>query len=227
MCGRFTLRTNWALIARTFQLERWEDQRPRYNIAPESSVACIRHQAETGARELVPMQWGLIPSWAKDPTMGRKLINARGESVATKPSFRSAFRARRCLVLADGFYEWQRAGAKKKPFYIRLRHDQPFAMAGLWERWGGNGLELQTCTIITTDANSLLQPVHHRMPVILHLDNLDDWLDPDRGRGTELLQPYPSEELTLFPVSEVVNRATNNLPQCIEPLTQETQRPLF
>ncbi len=210
-----------------FQLERWEDLRPRYNIAPESNVACVRLNAADRSRECVQMQWGLIPSWAKDPTIGRKLINARGATVAEKPSFRSAFRSRRCLVLADGFFEWQREGKKKQPFYIRLQHDQPFAFAGLWERWTNNGLDLQTSTIITTEANELLRPVHDRMPVILHLNDVEDWLDPARGRGEELLRPYPAHEMSLFPVSDVVNRATRDMPECIEPFSAPTQRRLF
>ena len=227
MCGRFTLRTNWARIARDFQLEGWEELQPRYNIAPESPIACVRRNPASGARELVQLRWGLIPAWAKDPTIGRQLINARGESVAEKPSFRSAFRSRRCVVLADGFFEWQRDGGRKKPFYIRLKDERPFAFAGLWERWQQPGLDLQSCTIITTAANELLRPLHDRMPVILHLQDVDDWLNPDNDRGKSLLQPYPNEEMTFFPVSELVNRASQDVPQCIERVATTTQKTLF
>lgn len=218
MCGRFTLRTSWTQIARMFQLEQWEELRPRFNIAPESTVACVRINPQTGLRECTPLRWGLIPSWAKDPTIARKLINARSETVAEKPSFRSAFRARRCLVLADGFYEWQRVGKRKQPYYIRLEPDHPFAFAGLWERWSHNGAEVQSCTILTTDANERLLPVHNRMPVILHAHDTADWLDPASNRAAELMVPYPAEEMTLFPVSEIVNRSTCDEPECIQRL---------
>jgi putative SOS response-associated peptidase YedK len=217
MCGRFTLRTNWTQIARVFQLEQWDELRPRYNIAPESMIACVRLNPETGRRECVSLRWGLIPSWSKDATIARKLINARSETVAEKPSFRSAFRARRCLVLADGFYEWLREGKKKQPYYIRLEPDQPFAFAGLWERWSREGVDVQTCTILTTDANERLQAVHNRMPVILDPKDAADWLDPAAGRADELMVPYPSDAMTLFPVSDIVNRATFDAPECIQP----------
>lgn len=218
MCGRFTLRTNWNWIAQTFQLEQWEEQRARYNIAPETLLACVRPGAGGVGRELAMLRWGLIPSWAKDPTIARNLINARGETVAEKPSFRGAFRSRRCLVIADGFYEWRKEGSKKQPVYIRMAQDRPFAFAGLWERWNQGSVATETCTIITTEANELLRPVHDRMPVILSERDYDAWLDPGRG-GVELLRPYPSSEMTWFPVSTLVNRASHDDPACVEPIT--------
>lgn len=218
MCGRFTLRTSWNLIAQSFQLRHWEETKPRFNIPPETLLACVRSGGTPETHELVSLRWGLIPSWAKDPTIARKLINARGETVAEKPSFRSAFRSRRCLILADGFYEWKKEGTKKQPVYIRLKEDRPFAFAGLWERWTYEGTTTETCTIITTSANELLTPVHDRMPVILAPEDHDDWLIPDRGRGAELLRPFPSEAMTYYPVSTMVNRATVDDPACIQPL---------
>lgn len=222
MCGRFSLRTNGAALAEQFQLLEPPTLEPRYNIAPTQPVAVVR-QSELG-RALGVVQWGLVPSWAKDPTMGSKMINARAETVAEKPAFRAAFKQRRCLVLADGFYEWQPTSMRqtKQPFYIHRQDDKPFAFAGLWEYWEGAEGALETCTIITTEANELVRPIHERMPVIIAPDNYGQWLDPTTKQATplqELLQPYASDALEAYLVSRAVNNARNESPECIAPVT--------
>lgn len=180
-------------------------------------IATVR-LAPNNSRELAFLRWGLVPSWADDPAIGYKMINARGETVATKPSFRKAFKARRCLVVADGFYEWQKTDGKKQPHYIRLKHDGPFAFAGLWEHWGRDGTEIDSCTIITTDANELMAPIHNRMPVILAPTDYDVWLDPaveEVERLQPLLRPFPAGEMTAYPVSTVVNSPRNETEECV------------
>jgi putative SOS response-associated peptidase YedK len=167
--------------------------------------------------------WGLIPSWAKDPAIGSRMINARGETLAEKPSFRSAFRRRRCLIPADGFYEWQQVpGHKTKtPMYIRLKSGEPFAFAGLWESWNApDGSNILSCTIITTSPNALMQPIHNRMPVILPASAYAQWLEPGEQNPADLqplLQAYPPEEMTAYPVSTLVNRPENDVAACIQP----------
>jgi putative SOS response-associated peptidase YedK len=230
MCGRFTLSQPVEAIASIFQLKEVPNLEPRYNIAPTQLVPTVLQtftQSDAGGKDKVLRQfqllrWGLIPSWAKDPAMGAKLINARAETVAEKPSFRSAFRHRRCLVIADGFYEWRRQEGKKQPFYFRLQNGQPFAFAGLWERWQDpKGEAIASCTILTTAANELLQPIHDRMPVILDSKDYDLWLDPAVQKPEQLqqlLQPYPSEVMLSYPVSTKVNNPANNTPECINSL---------
>ena len=222
MCGRFTLNKSGEAIASAFQLNEVPQLLPRYNIAPTQLVPTVLHTAENSNRQFHQLRWGLIPSWAKDPQMGTRLINARAETVTEKPSFRSAFRQRRCLVIADGFYEWQRQERKKQPFYFQLQNGQPFAFAGLWERWRSpDGEEIQSCTILTTEANEILRPIHDRMPVILDSKDYDLWLDPE-VQNTEplqqLLRPYPSEAMTSYAVSTKVNNPANNTPECINSL---------
>lgn len=226
MCGRYTLKTTPAVvIADQFHFEELSDIKPRYNIAPSQAVVSVRMNSGSTTREGVMLKWGLIPSWAKDPAIGMKLINARAETVADKPSFRKAFRQRRCLVLADGFYEWQKEGHTKQPFYIRMKDDHPFAFAGLWEQWmDADGKPLETCALLTTEPNELMGPIHHRMPVILKTDAYDPWLDPtlhDVSKLTPLLQSYPAEEMIADPVGRLVNNARFDDPRCIEPLAQE------
>lgn len=221
MCGRFTLTSPDSGIAAQFHLLDLPSLEPRYNIAPTQPVAAVRMVAEGAARELVLLHWGLIPFWAKDRQVGARLINARSETVADKPSFRDALRRRRCLVLSDGFYEWQKQEGGKQPFYFRLRGGGPFGIAGLWERWEGPDEVIESCTLITTEANDLLRSIHDRMPVIVHPKDYDLWLD--RGvRQSELLlpmlRPYPSEEMLAYPVSRRVNDPDNDDPQCIQPL---------
>lgn len=218
MCGRFTLSQPAAAIASAFQLEEIPNLEPRYNIAPTQLVPTIL-QTEQGKRQLQMLRWGLIPAWAKDASMGTRLINARAETVNEKPSFRSAFRQRRCLVVADGFYEWQHQAGKKQPFYFRLQNEQPFAFAGLWERWKSPDEEIiESCTILTTEANELLRPIHERMPVILNPDDYNLWLDPTVQKSEklqQLLHPYPTEAMTSYAVSTKVNNPNNNTPDCI------------
>ena len=222
MCGRYTLSQLPEAIAQTFGIQQVLDLQPQYNIAPTQIVAAILHNPESNRRELQQLRWGLIPSWAKDPGISVKMINARAETVAEKPSFRAAFKRRRCLVVADGFYEWQRQENKKQPFYFRLQDEQPFGFAGLWEQWQSpEGKEVASCTIVTTEANELMQSVHNRMPVILKPEDYDLWLNPQlQAPDTlqQLLQPYLSEAMTAYPVSTVVNSPKNNTPECIVPI---------
>jgi putative SOS response-associated peptidase YedK len=173
---------------------------------------------EDDKRKLEILHWGLIPSWARDPAIGNKMINARAETVPKKPSFRSAFKKRRCLVLADGFYEWQKTDDGKQPYHIKMQDDSPFAFAGLWETWK-NGEEIRSCTIITTDANDLMSEIHHRMPVILHPEDYAMWLDPDFDEKeplTSLLKPYPADTMEAYAVSRRVNKPSNNEPSIFE-----------
>lgn len=224
MCGRFTLRTPAADVARYFDLAEIPSLEPRYNIAPTQTVAVVRADA-AGQRTLDGLAWGLVPSWATDPAIGSRLINARAETVAEKPAFRNAFRQRRCLVAADGFYEWQRAGRQKQPYYLTAANGGPLALAGLWEQWQRNGQAIVSCAIITTDANECVTQVHDRMPVILAPDAWPRWLDPELKEPAavqSLLKPCPPETLVAFPVSTAVNRATYDRNDCIEPLIQAT-----
>lgn len=190
---------------------------PRYNVAPTQEVAAVL--GEDDERHLEMLRWGLIPSWADDSGIGSRMINARSETVAEKPSFRKAFKERRCLIVADGFYEWQKTNDGKQPYYIRMRDGSPFAFAGLWESWGKHGEEIRSCTILTTDANDLVGEVHHRMPVILPPENYDLWLDPDVREAEpllDLLRPHPDDVMEAYPVSRRVNKPSNDEPGCIE-----------
>jgi putative SOS response-associated peptidase YedK len=225
MCGRFTLNQSPEALAEIFDVQQVPHLAAEYNIAPTQMVATVRQNPESEKREFKQLHWGLIPSWAKDPKMGVKLINARAETAAQKPAFRSAFKHRRCLVLADGFYEWQRQQGKKQPFYFRLQDGQPFAFAGLWERWETpTNDEIISCTILTTAANELLQPIHERMPVILEPQDYDLWLD-SQVQTPETLQPllrsYLAPAMTAYPVSTLVNNSRHNSSECIMPLSGE------
>ena len=225
MCGRFNLKTPSNRVAETFGLAADPGWEIRFNIAPTQPIPVILEA--DGMRQGSEFQWGLVPSWVKDPTIGHRMFNARGETVATKPSFRSAFQRRRCLIPADGFYEWQKGrGKTKQPFQIRLHDEQTMAFAGLWERWlSADGSELFTCTIITTEANSLLVELHERMPVILEPNDFGRWLDPElqEAEGVEdLLRPYPADSMMMNPVNPIVNNARNETPRCIEPAPRET-----
>ena len=225
MCGRFTLSSPGEVLAALFELAEVPEITPRYNIAPTQSVVAV-HASEGTGRHCEMMHWGLIPSWADDPAIGARMINARAETVATKPSFRSAFRQRRCLVVADGFYEWQKTERRKQPHYICLRGGRPFAFAGLWENWesrdsASTPASIRSCTIITTEPNELVAPLHNRMPVILAPDDYPQWLDTDirsPERLAPLLTPYPGEAMTAHPVSTLVNTPANDNPECIEPI---------
>jgi len=230
MCGRFTLRTPAAVLIEHFDLDVRDDRQlalfgPRYNIAPTQDVVVVRADAANGSRTASMMRWGLLPSWSKGVASGAPLINARSESLAEKPAFRSAFRSRRCLIPADGFYEWQQlAGAakgKKQPFWIHRPDGGPFAFAGLWERWRDPSAELaiESCTIVTTGANAALCELHDRMPVILATGDYGTWLDPkvdEPGMLQHLLTACGDDELVAEPVSTHVNRVANDDPRCIE-----------
>jgi putative SOS response-associated peptidase YedK len=190
---------------------------PRYNIAPSQLVNIVR-QDVSGHRELVPVNWGLIPAWAKDPSIGHSLINARAETVAEKPSFRSAYRHRRCLIPASGYFEWQKEDDKKQPWYIKGHEDRPLSIAGLWEHWQSpDGSEIQTCAIITTTANVLMAPIHDRMPLILPRESIDTWLDINAhlDEVAALLHPCDHEVLNFYPVSNLVNNPKFDSPSCI------------
>ena len=219
MCGRYTLATPANNLVEQFEIEEYPSASIAlsYNIAPTQEVAAVLVEEEK--RKLEMLRWGLIPAWADDPSVGNKMINARAETVSEKPSFRKAFKDRRCLVLTDGFYEWQRTPDGKQPYYIHMSDGSPFAFAGLWEIWR-DGEEIRSCTIITTEANELVGEVHHRMPVILHPEDYELWLDPDfeeKEALTSLLRPYPSGAMEAYPVSRRVNSPSNNAPDCIEP----------
>ena len=196
------------------------DWQPRYNIAPTQTIPAIV-ATEGGDRQFKPLRWGLIPSWSKDPAIGAKLINARSETVAEKPSFRSAFKQRRCLIVADGFYEWRKQSGKKQPFYFSLENGSPFAFAGLWEHWhDAEATQLETSTILTTVANQTVAQVHDRMPVILPAESYDRWLDPtaDPSDLKALLRPYDSTLMIAYPVGLSVNSPRNDTLECTSPL---------
>ncbi len=226
MCGRFTLRTPGNLIIRQFALNFHGQLLPRYNIAPTQMVPVVRGLD----RQTTPLRWGLVPFWSKEPTARRAMINARSETAATKPAFRNAFRKQRCLIPADGYFEWRREGKQKQPYWIRMQDDRPFLMAGLWERWSDRTAEeeadpLETFTILTTSANRLTSEIHDRMPVILGPNDYDRWLDPesqDADQLTYMLEPYDAHEMRLDAVSTRVNSARNDDPDCVR-----LQRSLF
>ena len=222
MCGRFALVATGEEVAAHFQLDEVPFVVPRYNVAPTQPVADIRLDLK-GQRQFTFFQWGLIPSWAKDPGMGAKMINARAETAAEKPAFRAAFKRRRCLIPATGFYEWQQAGSRKQPMHIHAPGGGLLSMAGLWEIWHApDGGELETCTILTTTPNTLMEPIHNRMPVILDPADYSMWLDPETAPDqlNHLLRPFDPARLAAFPVSTAVNRPQNDTAECIAPLAE-------
>lgn len=225
MCGRYTLKTPGDALAEQFGLDEVPNLRPRYNIAPSQDVVCLRSGPER-ERSIAHLRWGLVPFWAKDPAIGNRMINARAETVADKPAFRAAFRKRRCLILADGFYEWARDAAGKQPWFISLAGGGAFAFAGLWETWkprdgeddDGDRPPLSSCTIITTEASDRISSIHHRMPVILPARDHTMWLDPgfeDIVRIRDVLRPNEAPDFDAWPVSTVVNSPRNDDPACV------------
>ena len=222
MCGRFTLTVNPEELEEAFRDFDFPDRfAPRFNIAPTQPVLAVANDAKNKADFLL---WGLIPSWAKDPSIANKLINARGETLAEKPSFRGGFKYKRCLILADGFYEWNvQPGTKTKtPYFIHMQDRKPFAFAGLWDEWQSpDGGALRTCTIITTEPNELMKSLHNRMPLILDPKDYAEWLDP-AARAPEslvhLVKPFPSDRMAAYPVSTAVNSPGNDRAELVVPL---------
>lgn len=219
MCGRFTITATPDQLQKAFPgIAVPAQMTPRYNIAPSQPIAVVPNDGRNAVDFFV---WGLIPSWAKDPSIGNNLINARGETLAEKPSFRTAYKRRRCLILADGFYEWKKIPDQrgKTPHYITLKDHQPFAMAGLWEQWfSPDGSEIKSATIVTTEPNALMAQLHNRMPVILHPDDYARWLDPGERSAADLqdlIVPFPAKEMEYYPVSKLVNSPVNDLPATV------------
>jgi putative SOS response-associated peptidase YedK len=225
MCGRFTLATATEIVADFFELAETRDLTNRYNIAPTQSAPAILIGNDGQSRVHRELRWGLIPPWAKNASIGARMINARAETVAEKPSYRAAFKQRRCLIAADGFYEWKKTETGKQPHCIRMSDDGVFAMAGLWERWRSpHGSQVDTCTIITTEPNELLADIHNRMPVILTRDRFAEWLDPENEDPKSLralLKPFPSDAMKHYPVSTRVNAPANDDQDCVAPVALE------
>jgi putative SOS response-associated peptidase YedK len=225
MCGRYAMFAPPDEIARIFRLPKEEVHRifdfgPRYNVAPSDMVPAVRIAEDRSGREPALLRWGLVPHWASSNEVSARTINARAETLADKPAFRDPFRSRRCLVVTTGFYEWQKLPGRKQPHFICLPNNEPFAFAGLWDRWEGRGGPTESCTIVTTDANRTLRRIHERMPVVLEPADYDVWLDVelrDRRQLLPLLKPFPDERLTCYPVSTAVNKPENDIPECVEP----------
>lgn len=222
MCGRYSFSKIKAndIIQRFGPVQLEFEFGPSYNIAPSQQIPVVIHK--DGVNRLLGLRWGLIPYWAKDEHLGNKLINARAETLEERPSFRKSFKQKRCLILADGFYEWRKEGRVKKPFRITLKDGGLFAFAGLWDSWlSPIGQTINTCTIITTTPNELMEPIHNRMPVILQRDSEPDWLSADTpGREIKgLLTPFPAEEMVAYEVSSLVNSPHNDVPECVLPVS--------
>lgn len=218
MCGRYSITTPLEAMRQIFEFEGpLPNYPPRYNVAPTQDAPVVR--LADGARELTLMRWGLVPSWSQGPDSKFSMINARAETVADKPAYRAAFKSRRCLVPADGFFEWRAEGKTKQPFYIHVKDETPFAFAGLWERWDKGGEPITSFTIVVTGANDLLKPIHERMPVILDPGDYGRWLDPgtDREVALSLLKPYVPEKMAFRKISTRVNSPKNDDPQVLAP----------
>lgn len=219
MCGRYNLYSSIEILLERFELTNidWIELSPRYNLAPSQAVLAVV-QGEHGNKGGF-LKWGLVPSWANDPKMGYKMINARAETLAEKPSFKKLLSRRRCIIPADGFYEWKKDGNTKQPYHIRLKSGEPFAFAGLWDRWERNGEKAQTCTIITTEANPLMEKIHDRMPVILTKETEKMWLDRNVGEeAKKVLIPYDHHEMEAYPISSLVNSPKNDGKELINSL---------
>lgn len=218
MCGRITLKTPPAQLQEELGVLVETELHARYNISPSQRIAVVTNN---GQRKLEFFKWGLVPSWAKDPAIGNRMINARAETVAEKPSFRNALKKRRCVILADGFYEWRADGKRKTPIHIRFESQKPFMIAGLWETWRDeHGVVIPTCTILTTAPNPFMAQYHDRMPVILPPERVEEWLSPDAREASQLaplLVPWEGERLEAFPVSTLVNSPANDRPECALP----------
>jgi putative SOS response-associated peptidase YedK len=221
MCGRFALRIPPKSIQQHYDLPESVELIPRYNIAPSQTVAVIRQLPGKNVRRLDLLRWGLIPPWAKDIKIGYRMINARAETLSQKPSFRTAFKKHRCLIAADGFYEWYHEGKTKHPFFIQLKNGTVFSFAGLWESWNNpDGGVIESCTIITAAANELVRKIHDRMPVILHPGQYADWLNNVTSAESvqRFLVPFPADEMKAYRVGTEVNSPKNDTPDCIQPV---------
>ncbi|MFZ3371036.1 MAG: SOS response-associated peptidase [Candidatus Sulfotelmatobacter sp.] len=223
MCGRYRLSRRKQFIEEQFDTADWQDDwSPRYNIAPTQPIPVVRQHPKEPRRDLSLMRWGLIPSWAKDTSSAARMINARSETAHTLPAFREAMKSRRCLIPADGFYEWKRDGKTKQPFCFEVSEGQLFAFAGLWERWRDpSGQWVKSCSILTTTPNAVTSAVHDRMPVILHPDSYDLWLDPGMQNVaaiSELLKPYDAGLMRCYPVSTRINHVANDDEECSRPV---------
>jgi len=233
MCGRYRLSRRKQLIEESFDTAPWEDDwSPRYNIAPTQPVPVVRQHPKEPVRQLSLMKWGLIPNWARDPSIAASTINAKSETAAVKPAFRDPLRFRRCLIPADGFYEWKSQGAAKQAYCFELNDGELFAFAGLWDGWkNAEGHWIRTFSILTTTSNAVISTIHDRMPVILHRESYDQWLDPAMANVevvTELLKPYDSQKMRRFAVSTRVNHVVNDDEECSRPLDiTEAQNRLF
>ncbi|WP_419883248.1 SOS response-associated peptidase [Peribacillus sp. B-H-3] len=222
MCGRYNLFSELKVIAERFQLNNAPalKMKERYNIAPGQDIFAVARDGEVQNAGTF-FRWGLVPGWAKDPKIGYKMINARAETIDVKPSFKNILKRNRCLIIADGFYEWKKEEDRKQPYHITLKNKEPFAFAGLWDEWEHKGEILKTCTIITTEANQLMKEIHHRMPVILTRENEDAWLNSDESGAevlTSMLLPYDSSKMEAYPISAMVNYAKNEGKEIINSL---------
>jgi putative SOS response-associated peptidase YedK len=233
MCGRYRLSRRKQIVDEYFgSISGEEEWNPRYNVAPTQPIPVIRQNPKEPVLELALIRWGLIPSWAKDPSISARMINARSETASTKPAFRDALKSRRCLIPADAFYEWQKTGKAKQPYCFEVDEGELFAFAGIWDRWkdpSGNALE--TCSILTTSANAVASPVQDRMPVILDPDSYDLWLDPgmnDVSAVSELLKPCDARLMRCYPISTRINHVANDDEECSAPVElAQTQARLF
>ncbi len=227
MCGRFALISAEEILKRLFALDEVIPLEPRYNIAPTQEIPAVRYVPEIEKNDLSRVRWGLIPFWAKDPSIGARMINARGENLFEKPAFRSAVRRKRCLIPASGFYEWRKQNGKKQPYFVRLKEEECFAFAGLWDRWESEeGAIIDSCTIITMEANEKIKPFHDRMPLILPQEDYEKWLDPKNEYKRDIqamIRPYASEAMVVYPVSPLVNKPQNDGPACIKAVELEEE----
>lgn len=223
MCGRYRLSRRKQILEERFGAEGEDDWSPRYNIAPTQMVPVVRQHPKEPRRDLSQLRWGLIPSWSKDASGAARAINARTETVATLPAFRDSFRSRRCLIPADGFYEWQKRGSAKQPYCFEVDDGELFAFAGIWDRWKDpDGQWIRSCSILTTTPNAVTSPVHDRMPVILDADNYELWLDPgmtDTAAALEMVRPFDARRMRSYPVSGRVNQVQNDDAECSTPAT--------
>lgn len=233
MCGRYRLSRRKQIIEEHFDTADWQDDwNPRYNVAPTQPIPVIRLHPEEPVRQISSMRWGLIPNWARDASRAVSMINARSETASTKPAFRDPLKFRRCLIPADGFYEWKRTGTSKQPFCFEVNNGELFAFAGLWDGWKNpEGQWVKTCTILTTMPNAVTSAVHDRMPVILPKDHHDAWLDPGMNNVqvvSELLKPYDSRLMQCYPVGTRINHVTNDDEECSRPVEPvQAQNSLF